>query len=329
MKKNKTAADVSNQIRREITDKIVESLKQNKIPWRKTWSDDPNCGRPINVVSKKFYSGINPLILEITSLEKGYHSRWWATYKQFAELHGQVRKGEKSTQIVFYKVLEVDDTKKDGSPTKKKIFFLRTYNVFNLDQADGEKLDKYRVKEEPADPPADIAEHLSNITAAEQLVKDTGAKISYGGNRAYYATPTPKGTWPRHTDGDFIRVPKRKQFADAAEFYITTFHELAHWSEVRLTWDNTYEMNELVAEITACYLAAETGVPNRSMENHNRYLASWLQKMQTDPKWIFHASTQASKVSDFLLGGCKDTTSSSLLGHEPSGEIEEQEEQAA
>ncbi len=298
----KTAASVSDEIRKGITNKIIESLKENRIPWRKTWSDDPNCGRPTNIASKKLYSGINPLILELAALEKQYTSRYWGTYKQFDQLGGKVRRGEKSTHVVFYKVLEVEDTKKDGEKTKKKIFFLRNYSVFNVDQVEGEKLNKYRVKEEPTDRPIDITDHLLDYSTAEKLIASTGAKISYGGNRAFYMRPTPKGSWPKHTAGDYIQIPKKSQFVDAAEFYATNFHELAHWSEVRLDWEDKYEMGELVAEITACNLSAETKVPNRNMENHNRYLQGWLSKMQNDPKWIFHASTQASKVTDYLLG---------------------------
>jgi antirestriction protein ArdC len=330
-KASKKGGNFQDELRRGITDKIIEALKNGCPPWRRPWATDPNCGLPCNIASKRRYSGINPLILEMVALEKGYNARYWGTYKQFSALEGQVRKGEKSTQVVFYKVLEVDAKAADGNPTKKKIFFLRTYNVFNLDQVDGEKLDKYRVKEEPVDLPISASDCLLDYSAAEKLIASTGATIKYGGNRAAYAIPTPKGMWPNHSDGDYIKMPKRSQFADPAEFYATSFHELAHWSEVRLKWENTYEMNELIAEITACYLSAETNVPNRNLENHNRYLAAWLEKMESDPKWIFHASTQASKVTDFLLNfaNVNQKPGDEAEEHEPGDGVEEISEQAA
>ncbi len=61
-------------------------------------------------------------------------------------------------------------------------------------------------------------------------------------------------------------------------------------------------MGELAAEIAASFLAAELGVPQgESLENHVAYLQSWMTEMKDDPSYIFKASTQASKVTDFLL----------------------------
>ena len=79
-------------------------------------------------------------------------------------------------------------------------------------------------------------------------------------------------------------------------------HELAHWSEVRLNWSAKYEMNELVAEIAASFISADLGIPQgEGMENHAAYVKSWLDAMKGDSTYIFRASTQASKVADFIL----------------------------
>lgn len=306
-KPKKTAGQVSEEIRQEITSKIVNALKDGKVPWHRPWSDDPNSGAPINVVSKKRYRGINPFLLQLTALERGYHSKYWGTYNQWAELGGQVKKRPDNvehwgTPVVFYKVLEVPDKKKDGTPITKKIFFLRTYTVFNVDQVEGEKVDKYRASVAYAGSPNVVD---LDFVEAQRVIDGTGAEIRHGGNRAVYTRPSPTGTWPNHTAGDHITVPNIQQFLDPSEYYVTVFHELAHWSEIRLDWDSesSYAMNELIAEISACYLAEETKVPNRNFENHARYVDAWLQNMQNDSKWIFKASTQASKVADFILSG--------------------------
>jgi hypothetical protein len=72
-----------------------------------------------------------------------------------------------------------------------------------------------------------------------------------------------------------------------------------------LGWDhhaNGYAAGELVAEMSACILAAELGIPSgESLENHAAYLRSWLTAMKADSSFIFKASTQASKVTDYLL----------------------------
>jgi antirestriction protein ArdC len=69
---------MSNQktIREEITTKIVTALEKDLLPWRRPWSTN-NAGRHTNVISKKPYSGVNPMLLELHSMEFGFQSRWW------------------------------------------------------------------------------------------------------------------------------------------------------------------------------------------------------------------------------------------------------------
>jgi len=308
MEKTKNQYD----IRTDITNKIIESLKKGIRPWIRPWSGGDD-GLPVNVVSKKMYRGINVLLLQLTSLERGYKSKYWGTFEQWKSLGGQVRKrppefksGDWGTHIVFYNTIEKDEPTSDGGTKKKKIFFLRGYTVFNVEQVDGDKLDKYRVN--PPDPTI-VTE--PNWEPAEKVIAATDAKIEFGGNRAYYMRPTPDKSWPNHTGGDFIRMPTKAQFTELSEFYMVQFHELAHYMEVRLGWDGSYAQNELIAEITGCYLATETGVPNLNMDNHNKYLATWLKEMESDPKWIFHASTQASKVSDYILSFSRESDTES------------------
>jgi antirestriction protein ArdC len=82
---------------------------------------------------------------------------------------------------------------------------------------------------------------------------------------------------------------------------------LAHWAEARVGWKrfeakNTYEMGELVAEMAACYLSTELNLPlSNDLSNHNSYLSHWLDAMKNDYNFIFKASSQASKVVDYLL----------------------------
>ena len=97
-------------------------------------------------------------------------------------------------------------------------------------------------------------------------------------------------------------VPNDSAFTTKGAYYETLLHELSHWSEIRLGWTAKYEMNELVAEIAASFLSAELGVPQgESLESHAAYVKHWLEAMRGDPTYIFRASTQASKVADFLL----------------------------
>ena len=54
------------QIRQEITQRIIEALEQGVKPWRRPWSVSPNSGRPMNIMSRKVYQGINPLAARTT-----------------------------------------------------------------------------------------------------------------------------------------------------------------------------------------------------------------------------------------------------------------------
>jgi len=280
-------------IREDITNRIITSLKDGKVPWRKPWSADPNCGASRNIISKNAYRGINPFLLEIAD----HRCQWWGTYKQFKGLGGQVKKGEKGTKIVYWKSF---DKEPDANGKVKKAFFIRFYTVFNLDQVEGgEKLEKFRPKEEDLDNVNFGSDDA--FKSFDEIIDATKADIRFGGNKAYYKRASGP-TWPKHTDGDYITCPHRRQFPDMREWYDTIFHELAHWSEIRLKWDGSYAMGELIAEISACFIPPSVGLPvSDNMENHNRYLASWLEKMKDDPKFIFRAASQAQKVSDYVL----------------------------
>ncbi len=96
---------------------------------------------PINVTSKKPYRGINTVCLWAASQAKGYERGEWATYAQGQERGAQVRKGERSTTVVFWKFANsAGESQDDGSETAasgSRLLFTRGYSVFNAAQVDG------------------------------------------------------------------------------------------------------------------------------------------------------------------------------------------------
>ena len=122
---------MSRDIYQAITDRFVEQLKRGTVPWQKPWFGVQN------IVSRKPYRGINALLLGSTD----YQCPFWITFKQALDLGGHVRKGERSTPVIYYKILEKrDDTgnlkvRDDGRP--ERVPCVRWANVFNLDQTDG------------------------------------------------------------------------------------------------------------------------------------------------------------------------------------------------
>jgi len=136
---------------------------------------------------------------------------------------------------------------------------------------------------------------------AEELIVATGAVISYDGSKACYSP-----------SGDKITMPPKGRFDNVSHFYETAFHELTHWSESpkrvgkrerKDKGGDKYAFGELVAEIGACFLCAELQIPlaDQMIQHSRGYVKHWLGKMQSDPKFIFDASSQASKTSDYLL----------------------------
>jgi hypothetical protein len=60
---------------------------------------------------------------------------------------------------------------------------------------------------------------------------------------------------------------------------------------------------ELIAELGAAFLSNEAGILDSvRFENSAAYLASWIQKLESDPRLIISAASQAQRSSDFIMG---------------------------
>lgn len=289
-----------NEIRQNITNQIIAALAAGTAPWRRPWASDSNAGAPSNAASGKRYSGVNPLLLQIAAEHFGFKGKYWGTYRQWSELGGQVmsrpshvRSGEWGTQIVFCKPCK-KTREENGQEIEDKFWLLKTFTVFNIDQVTSEAVDKFRVGNQPITQ-EQVEERYQQ---ADDAIEATGADIRHGGNKAYY-----------QPDDDFIQMPNRQQFAHG-EYYETAFHELTHWTEhpSRLNVDrtkpeNSYAFCELVAELSSVFISGELGLPvEQTMGNHASYLASWLQELKGDTKFIFKAASQATKAADYVLG---------------------------
>lgn len=124
-------------IHQHITDQIVSAIERGagdfRLPWHRSAG---SIMRPVNIASKKAYRGVNILTLWATADEKGFSSGVWGTYKQWSEAGAQVRKGEKSAYIVFYKEFTVASEDGDSDETDTRLF-ARATPVFAAEQVDG------------------------------------------------------------------------------------------------------------------------------------------------------------------------------------------------
>ena len=124
-----------------ITEQFVKALDEGVIPWRMPW-DKVSLGHQ-NLSSKKEYHGINTLLLHVSKLKNKFTSHYWLTYKQATAMGGNVKKGEKSTMILFWTMWDANKKKKGGTEmkltakNKDGIPVMRYYRVFNANQVEG------------------------------------------------------------------------------------------------------------------------------------------------------------------------------------------------
>lgn len=271
-----------------VTDRILKLLEEGTVPWRKPWATSQ--GLPKNLMSGKEYRGVNVFLLG----SQKFGSPYWLTYKQATEhFHGNVRKGEKSSLCIFWKLMDRHGDE-DKTAVTDRIPLLRYYNVFNLEQCENI----------PA-PPTDIPAYtFTPVEKAEQII--TGYKdcpeISYGSNCASYSPLN-----------DRIRMPMDSRFKKSEEFYSVLFHEMAHSTghEKRLARKEVMETNEfgseaygseeLVAELTSSMLCGVVGISNQTIDLSASYIDGWLLIIKKDRKLVVMAAAQAQKAADYIL----------------------------
>jgi hypothetical protein len=267
-----------------VTNNIIAKLEQGITPWIKPWAVQ-SAGADRNAISKKEYQGVNRLILGMS----GYSSPIWASFKQWQELGGNVKKGEKGTQIVFYSQVEKKEIKaNDPNPENSTYAMLKAYYVFNIDQVEGIEIEQ----------PKPVIEHFNPVPALEDRIIKTGANIKHEGSRAFYKPST-----------DSISLPARDLFLSESHYYATVLHELTHWSGAPHRLDRTkgkrfadtaYAFEELVAEMGAAFLCADYQIAGELQ--HADYIGNWLECLKNDNKAIFNAAALAQKAATYING---------------------------
>lgn len=283
-------------IHESITNKIVKQIEAGTLPWKKPWgSSTPSMVRPLRSNGTP-YKGINTVILWATAMEFGYNSPHWMTFNQVKALGGHVKKGEKASEVVFFKTLELEDEENDDK--KRRVPMLNTYKVFNTDQAEG--LPEKYVSLKPATIDVPGLPDSDRILTADIWVDRVGADIKIGGDRAYFSPAS-----------DHVQMPEFSRFHSADDYYATIFHELTHWSgaKSRLNRDlnnrfgsHAYAAEELVAELGAAFLCSDLNITDTDTvrDDHASYLDSWLKVMKADSKAIFTAAAKAEQACKFL-----------------------------
>ena len=283
-----------------ITDAIIARLEAGVSPWRRTWATTRgHSGRPMRACGQP-YRGINALWLWVVADTNGYISPTWMTYRQASELGGQVRKGERSTVAVFYKIYIARDTAGpdvNGGNDDRTRRVMKSYNVFNVAQIDGLP-DRFAppapLVAEPGSPQDDA--HRAEIDA---FITGTGAAIVHGGNEACY-----------YPSRDTIHLPQPATFDTYADYGAVAAHELTHWTghPSRLNRDlanrfgsDAYAAEELVAELGSALIGADLGLPVTHLDNHASYIDHWLRILRADERALMTAAARAEEAASYLL----------------------------
>lgn len=283
----------------KIAEKIVELLKIGKAPWIKT--REPGESLPYNPVSGNRYSGINSIILDMDSTEKGYSDARWATQEQISSMGAHVKPEEKGTKIQYWQFREEKDMldnkgnnilDNNGNPIKEIIELERPRvlfaTVFNAAQChDFPELEKKEID-------------WSSAERVEKILTKSRARIFHDQDSRSYYSPL----------FDEIHLPKEERFKSSDHYYSTVLQELVHWTghESRLNRDifhnpfgsKSHAREELKAEIASMMLGGDLQL-GHNPENHETFIDGWISLMEDDSKEIFRACAEAEKIVNHVL----------------------------
>lgn len=265
-----------------LTKKVLHLMKTEGSKWTKSWAN-----KTFVSVDGWEYSGINTLWLSFT----GYKRLVYGTYKQWAKHQCQVKKGEKSTKLVFFKQYIKDAEFEDK---RKVIRLTRAFDVFNIEQVEGniEKFVGFDTK----------TNLVNDIDKAETFISNTKVKIQDGTKACYIPSQ------------DYITMPTKDSFINTQHstatenYYTTLLHELTHWTghkdrcnrELSTRFGSTdYAFEELVAELGSCFMATHLNITSHPREDHAHYLNSWIKCLEEHEDAIWKASSLASKAMEY------------------------------
>lgn len=272
-----------------VTDRIIKQLENGVVPWHKPWGG-VNCGA-YNVVSNKPYSLLNQMILQ--------HDGAYATFKQWQQLGGRIKRGAKAEIIVFWKIIESTEVNTQGEKITRHIPYLKYYNVFHISSVEGVEINTDDTKHEP----------IKTISNADSLINEYISREDIKFNeiatdKAFYSP-----------SADMVQVPCKEQYTNINEYYSTVFHELAHSTghKTRLNrltsginsmfGSEEYSKEELVAEISSASIMSMLNIEtNKTFTNSTSYIQSWLKVLKNDNRFIVSASSKAEKAVNYILG---------------------------
>jgi antirestriction protein ArdC len=285
---------MSDTIHTIVTERMIAALERGTIPWRKPWQ--ATAGQPRSMSTGHPYRGVNLFLLALTAGEEGYASPFWGTYRQISGLGGQVRHGEHSTLVVFWKQTQAEQRDPHtGETTIKTLPVLRYYRVFNATQAD-------HLPERFHPAPGEHTQIAEPQALLDHYLDHGPRLVHVAWDRADY-----------HPATDTIRLPQPAHFRTPEDYYATAFHEAGHSTGHRTRLNRPgiagfdhfgsgqYAREELTAQMTSSILCAQTGIDTpATFANSASYIAGWLTALDGDHKLVITAAAHAQRACDVI-----------------------------
>jgi antirestriction protein ArdC len=305
-----------------VTNMILETMTKDGLFWREPWAGGGKKSTkvkvnvmgplPVNFVSKAPYSGVNYWVLKyVAPHKKGYTVLNYVTINQVNQLGGKIRKGATAWPVIYYTLVyrhngknitedQYEALSDEERNNAVKLPVVQYYNVFNAQDVEG-----VPGIMEPVQARKTVLQYeVEPIKAGEAIVNGMPKKphVTQSKQRKAYYSP----------GGDYVHMPYIGVFDNEQEYYSTFYHELVHSTghESRLKRElsqekKKYAFEELIAELGASYLCAESGILYFTLNNSAAYLKGWSkslrEEMEADSKFFMKAAAKAQKASDFIL----------------------------
>ena len=276
--------------------RILHQLQNRQAPWQRHYPSQ--CWIwPERFHSQQPYIGVHGLHLLSWAVPPGYSDPRWGTRAEIEAAGGQIPKDQTGVPGLPE---PASDSQPSESPPADDRSEDRPPALFNVDQTEGLVLPQRRDREESSWKVYDRVERMLRASGVDCLHKS--------GNQACY-----------RLKDDRVVVPPRSQFADSERYYQTVLHELGHATGhpdrrnrpvLRAARGDgpdspDHAREELRAEIGALMTGARIGLGHRPRHG-DVYLKSWIQILQSDPRELLRAASDAWQMSDHLVAGGRE-----------------------
>lgn len=298
--------------RKQMAEEFAGILSEKGLEWKKEWKGN-RAFAPQNGITGADYRGCNRFWLSLVAMNKGYTDPRWFTMNQIIdkkktyhpERSWYPKKGSKATYVEYWYPYDTRENKAltwekykeilNEPDRKPEEFLLRTrYTaVFNAADVGGVPALAEEEKNGPQLSPDELIRTLS---------EKMSVPIAYdGGDRAYYSPMQ-----------DSIHLPEPSAFTSEYALNATALHELSHSTghPTRLNRPMNgifgtpqYAYEELVAEMSSCFMGIDLGGDPATVEdinNHKAYVQSWITNIREKPDTLVNAIKDAQKAANYL-----------------------------